>query len=153
MATIVTSFSFAVRETASLGQQMLKEPLGINGLRSVRTGEASSFIHSLRNWKFYSAKKETSTPRHQGGPKPGLGPIKSPSLKTLENQSNMIPRGSRGYIPREEAASQTTDDKSCGFTTGNESRKRWDGLGSSPKTRHVQTAHCNPSILTHIYIF
>ena len=32
MATIVTSFSFAVRETQSLGQQMLKEPLGINGL-------------------------------------------------------------------------------------------------------------------------
>ena len=32
MATIVTSFSFAVRETQSLGQQMLNAPLGINGL-------------------------------------------------------------------------------------------------------------------------
>ena len=32
MATIVASSTFAVRETASLGQQMLKEPLGINGL-------------------------------------------------------------------------------------------------------------------------
>ena len=32
MATIVASSTFAVRETQSLGQQMLKEPLGINGL-------------------------------------------------------------------------------------------------------------------------
>ena len=32
MATIVTSFSFAVRETQSLGQQMLNAPFGINGL-------------------------------------------------------------------------------------------------------------------------
>ena len=35
MATIVTSFSFAVRETQSLGQQMLNAPLGISGLSQV----------------------------------------------------------------------------------------------------------------------
>ena len=35
MATIVTSFSFAVRETQSLRQQMLNAPLGINGLTAM----------------------------------------------------------------------------------------------------------------------
>ena len=35
--------TFAVRETASLGQQMLKEPLGINGLNTFFQDDARYF--------------------------------------------------------------------------------------------------------------